>query len=303
MQPEINSVRRRNHGSEIRPEEGAEISQPFDVNRQHVNAQTYIADDTMDYGDQPGRSEELQEALHLDERPNKTLDLAALADDAEKIVYQIQNVADCNVDILFKSSVLQMNSCSSHNSKYSYFKFLKNLQNKYSENEVHSFAKQMEEITSKKELQRIIASLLVIFWVKVSWMIRDDSPTDVLNEIELIYRRVLVNKNCLHELNQHFPSNLVVSYIGIWIRWFFLYCYKNSRKCRRIYHKTGWIRRICQSAWLCFFLNITILFILIGIVSFVMNTVLTCDKFFTWWKENYVWLVVCWGNLHAWGSN
>ena len=119
---------------------------------------------------------ELQEERHLGERPRDGfVDLEGLKDSTENILRQINEIAHKNVDIMFKSSVRDIEP-SDEDPKFPYFELLKHLEKKYSDHEVERFAKNLEEIVTKKELQRIITTLLVIFWVKVFCKINDDFP-------------------------------------------------------------------------------------------------------------------------------
>ena len=247
---------------------------------------SYVADDRLQ---QETEHETLQEEPHLGERPlNGSVDLKRLKDSIEKILRQINEIAHKNVDIMFKSSVQDIEPCD-EDPKFPYFELLKHLEKKYSDHEVKRFAKNLEEIVAKKELQRIITTLLVIFWVKVFCKINDDFPkkngNDVLPIIISIHKRVLVNDNFHHQLNQHFPTNLMVSYLGIYFRWFYLKVYKNSQRSRRLYHKLRCFTRCCQLWWVFFFIHTAIFFFFMGTAFIFMKTILTYVKFQEWWNQ------------------
>ena len=227
---------------------------------------------------------ELQEVVLLNQLPSASLNRELLAQSAISMCKQVGLVANCNVSLLFKSSVMEMQSCSEDHVNFHYFNFLSNLRKKYSDTEVEHFAKSLEEIVTKPPLQRIIVTLLVIFWVQVYCMIKDDfvsTDLDVLRKINTIYKYVLLNKNCLHGFNQHFPTNLLVSYLGVIFRWFFMYFYKNFRCCRVLY-KTRCIQKLCRmgSVFLCI-QAATMLFIM-GSAWIFMKTILTHADFQDW---------------------
>ena len=251
------------------------------------SCQTFPRNSTRCSGDEPNEveSEKPSEVLVLDQHPSASLNPQDLAQCAKNICEQVGQVANCNVSLLFKSSVFEMQSCPEYHDNFHYFKFLSILRKKYSDTEVELFVKSLEDIVTKRPLQRIIVTLLVIFWVQVYCMIKDDfvsTDVDVLRKINAIYKYVLLNKNCLHGFNQHFPFNLLALYLGVVFRWFFMNFYKNFRCCRVLYRKTRCIQKLCRMG--CVFLCIqaaTILFIM-GNAWIFMKAILTEADFQDW---------------------